>query len=194
MIYYFGWSVCRFVLWLFVPLRTRGRELVPRRGRVILAANHRSYIDPLLLAVCFRRRVTFLSKAIGYRFPLARFFFSRLGVIALREQKGSPGMKQALKYLRENRPLVIFPEGTRNLTRRPFLPGKPGVALLADATGAPVVPIYLEGTDRALPPRARMIRRRPARIVFGKPIYYRGGEYGDFARRVMAEIAGLARS
>lgn len=188
----------RLLLWLlfrvFFRIRLEGLGHVPRVGPFLLAGNHRSYIDPLILVVSLPRPLVFVTKAVRYRFPLTRRVCAASGVIALRVDRGSPGMKEAARALRSRRPVVIFPEGTRNLDsrRRPFLPGMPGVGWLAAVGRAPVVPFYLGGTDRVLPPRARIFRPGPVRLVFGRPFYYAGEPYPDFARRLMDEIARLA--
>ena len=192
MLYWFARTFLKLLFGVFFRFEVIGAENVPARGAVVLACNHRSYVDPLLLVVRLRRRLTFLTKSVRYRFPLNRPVCAAAGVIALRIEKGAPGMKHALDLLRAGRPMVIFPEGTRNLTRRPFLPGKPGVAWLADTGRAPVVPVYIGGSDRVLPPRARIFRPGAVRLVFGRPFRYDGDPYLVFSRRVMAEIARLA--
>jgi 1-acyl-sn-glycerol-3-phosphate acyltransferase len=65
------------------------------------------------------------------------------------------------------------------------------VALLAEGAKAPVIPIYLEGTDKALPNRAWIFRPRQIRIFYGKPLTFTGGNRQEFANKVMAAIAEL---
>jgi 1-acyl-sn-glycerol-3-phosphate acyltransferase len=91
--------------------------------------------------------------------------------------------------LKKGRPLVIFPEGTRNFSGKPFLPASPGVSLLAEGARAPVVPAYLEGADKAMPNRARIFRPRKIRIFYGKPMTFISGHRQEFADKIMAAIA-----
>jgi len=176
---------------IFFRLEVKGLENIPPRGGVILAANHRSYLDPPLVALRVPRRCTFLSKTVLYRNPVGRVVVKSVGLIPLRQQRGATGMMGAARSLQKGKPLVLFPEGTRNITRKPFLPGKPGVSLLAEGSGAPVVPVYLEGADRALPCRAMIFRPVAIKIIYGKPLTFSGEGYGEFAEKVMAAIARL---
>ena len=193
MLYWFGKIFGNIFSWLFFHIKVDGIENIPRRGAVILAANHISWLDPPLVALKVPRRVTFVSKTTFHNNFLARPIIRSVGIIPLRQNSGAVGMVGAMKSLKKGRPLVIFPEGTRNLSGKPFLPASPGVSLLAEGAGAPVVPVYLEGTDKALPNRARMFRPRQIRIFYGKPIAFVGGHRQEFADKVMAAIAELSK-
>lgn len=89
--------------------------------------------------------------------------------------------------------MVIFPEGTRNYSGKSFLPASPGVAFLAEGAKAPVIPVYLKGTDKALPHQARIFRPRQVRIFYGKPMIFTGGNRQEFSDKVMSAIAELKR-
>ncbi len=176
---------------IFFRFKVKGLENIPHRGGVILAANHRSYLDPPLVALRVPRRCTFLSKTVFYRNPFASLIFKSVGVIPLRQERGAVGLIGAMRSLKKGNPLVLFPEGTRNTTSQPFLPGSPGVSLLAEGSGAPVIPVYLEGTEKALPYRARFFRPAAIKVIYGKPLTFSGQNYKGFAQQVMAAIAEL---
>ncbi len=175
----------------FFNIAAYGIENIPRRGPVILAANHISWLDPPLVALMVPRRVDFVSKTTFHKNFFTSLIIKSIGVIPLRQHSGAVGMISAVKSLKKGRALVIFPEGTRNFSGKSFLPASPGVSLLAEGAGATVVPVYLEGTNKAMPNRAWIFRPRKIRLFYGKPIAFIGGHRQDFADKVMAAIAEL---
>ena len=193
MLYWFGKILGNIFSWIFFRLRVDGIENIPRRGAVILAANHISWLDPPLVALKVPRKVTFVSKTTFHKNLFTRSIIKSIGIIPLRQHNGTVGMVSTMKSLKKGIPLVIFPEGTRNFSGKPFLPASPGVALLAEGAKAPVIPVYLEGTNKALPNRARIFRPRQVRIFYGKPLIFTGGNRQEFADKVMAAIAELKR-
>jgi 1-acyl-sn-glycerol-3-phosphate acyltransferase len=150
-----------------------GRERVPRRGPVILAANHRSFMDSLFLPLVIPRRVTFVAKAEYFDSPRTAWFFRSAGQIPIRREGGSASegaLASATEVLEAGQVFGIYPEGTR--TRDGYLhKGHTGVARLALRTGAPIVPVGLIGTDEVQATDAKMPRLfRPISIRFGEPI------------------------
>jgi 1-acyl-sn-glycerol-3-phosphate acyltransferase len=155
-------------------VRIEGREHVPRRGPVIFAANHRSFLDSIFLPLAIGwRRLTFVAKAEYFEQRRTAWFFRAVGQIPIERCGGSASdaaLGSATAVLAAGRPFGIYPEGTRTrdgLTHR----GHTGVARLARATGAPIVPVGLVGTDEAQPTDKKLPRfLRPVTIRFGPPI------------------------
>jgi 1-acyl-sn-glycerol-3-phosphate acyltransferase len=176
---------------LFFRLRATGVENIPRRGAFILAPNHRSYLDPPLVAFRVPRKIYFVSKTTLYRKRIFLPLLNGLHAIPLRQGRGAVGLKSAISSLKKGLPVVIFPEGTRNRTRQKFLAGTKGISLLAESASVPVVPVYLSGTDQALPHNAIMFRPRAITVAYGKPLEF-GGSPDAFAEKVMAEIIRLS--
>jgi 1-acyl-sn-glycerol-3-phosphate acyltransferase len=161
------------VLFVLYRVRVEGREHVPRHGAVILAANHRSFMDSLFLPLVLRRRVTFVAKAEYFDDPKTAWFFRGVGQIPIRREGGSAGeraLASATEVLESGHQFGIYPEGTR--TRDGYLHrGHTGVARLALRTGAPIVPVGLVGTDEVQPTDRKLPRLfRPVTIRFGAPI------------------------
>jgi 1-acyl-sn-glycerol-3-phosphate acyltransferase len=190
------------VLHLVTRVRVEGREHVPRRGPVILAANHRSFLDSIFLPLVVRRRVTFVAKAEYFDDPKTAWFFRGVGQIPIRREGGSAGeraLASATEVLRNGRVFGIYPEGTR--TRDGFLHrGHTGVARLALRSGAPIVPVGLVGTDEVQPVDKRLPRLfRHVTVRFGEPIdpaRFAGREHDRLVLRevtdeVMYEICQL---
>ena len=141
-----------------------GRENVPKRGAVILASNHLSFIDSMAIPVAAPRPVHFLAKSsyfegTGLKGALSREFFTSVGAIPVRRGGGQAALDaldQQRQLLEEDLAVALYPEGTRSTDGRLYK-GRTGVAFLALQTGAPVVPVGLIGTDRAMPVGARKV-------------------------------------
>ena len=178
--------------------RYRGQEHVPVDGPVIIAANHLSHIDPAFIMTATPRPVTYLSKQEHFDGRLRRALFSRMGVIPVdRDAGGSDALVKVEAILREGGAVGIFPEGTRSRDGVPG-PGRTGVARLAAATSAAVVPVAIRETDRVVPVGKRVPRLwRRFFYEFGEPLYFRAKEahretLREFTNQVMDAIAVLS--
>ena len=184
-------------------MHIEGREHVPRRGAVILAANHRSFLDSIFIPLVVHRRVTFVAKAEYFDDRKTAWFFRGCGQIPIRREGGSASeraLASATEVLEHGQVFAIYPEGTR--TRDGLLHrGHTGAARLALRCRVPIVPVGLVGTDDVQPVDARMPHLfRPVTIRFGEPIdpsRYDGRGSDRLALReltdeVMYEIAQLS--
>ena len=139
------------VIRFWVRLDCQGLDHIPGSGKVIIAANHISYFDPLCLAVCIDaagREVRFLAKSELYRNRLLGWVLRGAGQIPVHRESrdAARSLQDAVAAMREGAAVAIYPEGTT--TRNPdFSPmkAKTGVARLAALTGAPVVPVGMWG-------------------------------------------------
>lgn len=181
--------------------RIVGREHVPARGGVLIAANHASLLDIPMLGCGIRRRAWFLGRHDLFPLPGAKRVLRWLGWIPIRMGRlDRQGFGKAIRLIKEGKAVVIYPEGTRTPDGR-LRPGKPGIGVIVAETGCPVVPVYIGGTRDVLPMGARWIRCRPIRVVCGKPLDFTadaarcsGKEfYRHVSRVVMARIAELGR-
>lgn len=169
-------------------------------GPVILASNHRSFMDSVFIALVVDRPVSFLSKAEYFDRRRTAWVFRATGQIPVR--RGSPaGARQALEAAREvlsaGGIVGVYPEGTRSRDGR-LHRGHLGPARLAAASGAPIVPVGLVGTEEVQPPEAKLPRLGKKVVVrFGSPRWIdSGGDHRvralrDFTGLVMADIAEL---
>jgi 1-acyl-sn-glycerol-3-phosphate acyltransferase len=190
---------------VFVRVRVEGRDNIPRRGAVILASNHRSFLDSIFIPLVLRRRVTFVAKAEYFDDAKTAWFFRSCGQIPIRRDGGSASeraLASATGVLRAGKVFAIYPEGTR--TRDGLLHrGHTGVARLAMRCNVPIVPIGLIGTDDVQPVDSRVPKLfRAVTIRFGEhidPARYSGREHDRMALReltdeVMFEICQLSGS
>jgi 1-acyl-sn-glycerol-3-phosphate acyltransferase len=157
--------------------RVRGLSRIPRQGPVILASNHLSFIDSVVIPLTVPRRVRFLAKAEyfeghGLRGAANRVFFRLVDAVPVRrdgQRESMAALEAALDVLRAGYAFGIYPEGTRSRDGRLYR-GRTGVGWLALASGAPVVPVALTGTDRMQPVGARLPRIHRIGVSFGEPV------------------------
>jgi 1-acyl-sn-glycerol-3-phosphate acyltransferase len=140
-------------------LEVAGAERMPRRGGCIVVANHESVIDPFVLALASPRPLRFMAKAELWEYSPIVPVLDALGGFPVRRAAGDrKATARGVELLQAGEALAIFPQGTCFPYRRRPL-GR-GAAKLALATGAPLVPVCLIGTERAV---------RPHRIRLGLP-------------------------
>ena len=162
----------------WLRLEVRGREHVPQTGAVIIASNHLSFVDSMVIPLAAGRRVGFLGKAeylsgSGAKGWAKRLWFGEFGGMIPVDRDDARAAARSLElaegHLRGGGAFGIYPEGTRSRDGRLYR-GKPGVGRLAAATGAPVIPCTLIGTDRVQPVGARGLRPRKVTVVFSPPV------------------------
>ena len=154
---------------VFFRLRRGGRHHVPAGG-VLLASNHRSFLDPFVIGCCVRRPIYFVAKQELFENRFAGWLLNCLGAFPVRRgESDEQSMATALALLERGEAVVIFPEGTRHRSG-PLHPPKRGVGRLALESGAPVVPIAVTGTERA----RRGLVFLPVRVDIrcGRPLTY----------------------
>ena len=183
----FGYWACRGLseLLLRTLFHVRRAETRPLpEGPVLLAANHCSFIDPLVMGSMVERRVTFMMHAKYYDLPALNWFFRMARCIVVEDESDNRApLRQAKAALDEGRVVGIFPEGHIS-DDGSLQPLQPGLAWLARKTGAPVYPMWLGGTRRVLTKGEARLRLAPVRVAMGPPILpadFPSGRAGDVA-------------
>jgi len=192
---------------LYCRPRVTGRENVPTSGAVLLASNHLSFIDSIVIPLVSPRKVAMLAKAEywsgkGIKGWWTRTLFSSLGAQPVERgthRAAQAALDTAMSVLHEGDAFAIYPEGTRSRDGK-LARGKTGVAWLALTADCPVVPVAVHGTDKIMPIGSRGLRPHRASVTFGKPIHFpqyagqagRGKPRREVTDTVMTEIAKLS--
>jgi len=167
------YQLFRIIIYSFVKVFYRfeviGHENVPDKGGVIVAANHVSYLDPPVIGVALKRRVTYMAMEGLFKIPILKTFVRPFSIPVKLGRPQPSTIKEAVKRLRQGELIVIFPEGGRSADGS-MLDFKRGVGMIAALSMAPVVPACIDGTEKALPVGARFFRPAKIKVIFGKPI------------------------
>jgi fatty-acyl-CoA synthase len=152
--------------------RVTGVEHLESMGAAILAANHASYIDSVVLMATIPTDVRFLAKRRLADYPLIGTVIRKVGHVTIEKATVAQQISSAdllARLLREGRQMLVFPEGT--FLRPPeLLPFRLGAFKAAVDTGRPIVPIALRGTRRVLPAGTWLFRRGPIGVIIGAPL------------------------
>lgn len=169
LIKYFCWGW----LLLYHRLTIKGRGNIPSERPFIVAANHCSNLDPVIVGVACPEKLRYMAKAELFDVPILRHLIKALGAVPVpreNRQGAAAVLKLFLSRLEREENVLLFPEGRRSPDGK-LQPMEGGVALLAMKTGAPIVPVYVKGSFEAL--KSKAVFPRPTRISvhFGKPLH-----------------------
>ena len=164
MFYYFIVGLAWIVFHLWFNLKIEGRENIPKGKNFVYACNHRSYADPVLIAIAGKGQFGFMAKAELFEKPAFAWLIRNLGAFPVERGKGdTAAIDRAIDTVKQGKNLLIFPEGTRSKDGR-VGKGKTGVALIASKAGADVIPVGISFKGEKLHFRSKIIVR------IGKPI------------------------
>lgn len=189
------WIVSGFFR-VFYRVHVTGEENIPEEGAVVVAPNHTSAADPLILGVSAKRQIHFVAKAELFKIPLLGGIIKALGAIPVHRNEGDvAALKKSLAVLEEGKMLCVFPQGTR-------CPGenirdtadrlKSGVGLMTMRSGACAVPVCIKAKNN----KTRIFRRTD--VIFGRPItkddfagFTGRNRYNDAAALIFERICEL---
>lgn len=160
--YFLARIVCLIYSKLFIRGRYIGLDNIPSNGAFIIASNHISMLDPVILISLVKSRIHFLAKKEIFKFPQG-IIFSNLELIAVnRNSNDKEALKSAIDYLNGGHVIGIFPEGTRERGRG-LLNFKYGAVKMAKETNTPILPVAIKGKYNMF--------KKELYIIFGKPFY-----------------------
>jgi 1-acyl-sn-glycerol-3-phosphate acyltransferase len=194
----------RIPLWIlfhtYLPLTIHGAENIPAEGPFVFCSNHAADLDPIVLGYSsFHRAVGFMAKEELFKIPVFGMLIRHWGAFPVkRNQWDETAIQSFTDHVKKNKPLVLFPEGTRTLNGELLTPKK-GVGKLLHMSRVPVIPVYIEGTFQSWPkgrrfPRPHRLSAHIGRQIPMEDLYALPEEketYRLIVERVMEHIASL---
>jgi glycerol-3-phosphate dehydrogenase (NAD(P)+) len=163
-------SLLQILFHIYLRMSRIGREYIPAEGPVIIAANHRSFLDPFMIGTMARRPMYYVAKKELFCHPVLTWLLSALGAFPVDRGAGDKDtIETAEAILNRGGIVLMFPEGTR-IRPGPLATPKRGVGRLALETGAPVVPVAIIGTEDVR--KGWRIRPRKVRIRAGQALRF----------------------
>lgn len=191
-LYRFLYSLVIPVFRLFYRVRISGRENIPEGGCVV-CANHTSMLDPFCVAIAFSKKypLIFMGKVEIFRWPVVGAILRKVNAIPVdRGATSVSTLREAINRLKEDRKVMIFPEGTRVREGEDPVAAKTGAAMIACRGKAPMLPVYISG-------KKRLFGR--VDVIIGKAVDTESiegngsGKYKIVVDRVFGEIMSLGR-
>lgn len=174
----------------FFKFEVIGTENIPSEGNLIIAANHKSNLDPIFVAsaVNKKRKMTAIAKEELFKNKILSKILNKVEIIPINRQNPGLGtIKRILKYIKNDYALVMFPEGTRSKTDD-FNNAKAGLSLFATKAKAEIVPCTIYSSYKLF---------KPAKIYFGKPIsleeYYKQKLTSEDHERISGEVMDIIK-
>lgn len=153
---------------VFFRLRVRNVKNCPMQGPLLVASNHASHADPVLLGGTVPRRIRFLARSSLFRSRPFRALIEFFGAVPIeREGIGLGGVRTTVDLLRQESAVIVFPEGTRS---RDGSVGKlqGGLATIAKRSGAPILPVWIDGSHNVLPRGTKWPRPTKVEVRYGR--------------------------
>jgi 1-acyl-sn-glycerol-3-phosphate acyltransferase len=171
-----GWTYTFVRLLVSLPtlliyrVRAIGVENVPKSGALILAPNHFSQMDHFFIGLHLRRKVRFMAKSQMFGPPLLTYIYKHGGVFPVRRgHHDEEAMKTAATILAQDEMLLVYAEGGRSRSGK-LKEVKPGIGRIALESGAPVVPVAIQGSERVR--RWKRLSFPKVTVQFGEPLSF----------------------
>lgn len=163
--------IATYLLLTFYRVRVVNSHLIPKKGPLIIVANHTSYIDPVVLQVVFPKRVIYMMTSVFYE-TWGKWFFKLHRCISIKHKGlNKEAIKKGLKVLHENGTLGIFPEGGVSIDGC-IHDWNSGIGFLAQKSGVCILPVYISGTFQLFPKGAKFPRIARVKVIFGEPMRF----------------------
>lgn len=168
-VYWATWRLTRLLAGNFFRWRVLHVERIPRTGPFILAANHTSFADPVLIGCAVPRAIHFLARHTLFDIPVVGTWMRALNSVPVDRDVGGAGLRAILDRLQKGGGILLFPEGTRSRDGL-IQKAQAGVGLTIIKSMAPVVPVRLFGVFEAWGRQQKLPRPSPVVLKFGHPL------------------------
>jgi len=194
MVYWIGHVLFWIFFKSFLFLRAFGAEHIPKESGYVLASNHLSNLDPMILGIASGRRLSYFAKASLFKSKFFSTILPLVGAFPARRGIADPSsIRESIRRLNIKQGLVMFPQGGRQIGVIDPENAKPGVGMIAAKAGVPIVPAYICGSNKAMAPKSKLIKPARVTVYFGSPIHIKQGEsYRETAYAVMEAIKELS--
>lgn len=188
------YSVIKFlaniIFRIFYRVKTYGVENVPSSGKFLLCSNHANNLDPVFISMVMPRQISWMAKKELFKHKFIAYLGYKLGAFPVdRSQSDISAIKNALKVLKQDKVLGIFPEGTR-VKSIDLEAVKPGVALLSIRSGSPVLPVHIESNYKLFS-KINIYIGKPMDITNEDGIKFSTEDYIEKSKLVLKTIYGL---
>jgi 1-acyl-sn-glycerol-3-phosphate acyltransferase len=186
--WWFSQSMSRLVAGIFWKFRAFGLENIPRTGGVLLASNHQSFLDPVLVAMVLPREMHFMARRTLFRNPAFRALIAGYNAFAIeRDSADVKGVNSAIARLEAGNILLVFPEGTR--TENGSIAPMKSVGVIAARAAVPIVPVLIQGAYEVWPKGRLIPHTGRISMIFGKPLNPKNTT-GDVIRDAVVGLKG----
>lgn len=189
--YRISWLFLRAVSRVLWGYTARGSDNIPAEGPVIVASNHISFWDPIMVGLGCTREASFMAKKELFGNPVFGALIRSYNAIPVqRGGFGRRGLRAALGVLDAGGLILVFPQGTRRRDGR-LGAAMPGIGYMACRTGATIVPTYITGSDELT---RSFLTRRPVTVTYGEPVRSGGEDSREAHRAIADEVMSHIRS
>ncbi len=177
---------------LMFRIKVSGRQNIPKKGGFILACNHVSYLDPVVLGVACPRNINYMARHDLFKNKIFGWLIFSFNAFPVKRNSADLGaIKEVIKRVKSGKVVALFPQGSRKEIDSQDKP-EAGIGFLAAKVNAPVIPAFINGTQHAFPKGAKFVRPGKITVSFGNEIpIERGMPYSEIAEKIMAGIRQL---
>lgn len=175
----------KFLLIIYNRCSAKWLEKLPENEKFIVACNHASNLDPLIVGCFFPRMLRYLAKEELFTGWFLGTCIRALGAVPVSRASNASAagaLKGFMKLYQEGSDVLIFPEGGRTLDGK-LQPLEAGVALIAAHEHAPILPVFIHGSFKAMPPGSAFVKPSKLRVTFGTPLRFSDDVYDSKSGR-----------
>lgn len=183
-------NIANKIFRLLFKFNVYGVENTPSEGKFILCSNHASNWDPLFISIFIPRQISWMGKKELFKNKILSYLLNKLHVFPVdRDHSDITAIKNALRVLKNEGVLGIFPEGTR-VSKMDLEGAKPGISMISIKSKSPILPIYIESNYKLFS-KVNIYIGKPMDILDEGKNRYTSEEYTEKSKKILERIYGL---